>query len=288
MQKKALGRGLESLIPGISVNKAGSGESVITIQLNKIRPNRYQPRKNFNKEKLDELAQSIKTHGLAQPILVTPSIAPGEYEIIAGERRLRASKLAGLKEIKAIVKFAVDNKQKLDLALIENLQREDLDPVEEAKAFRRLIEEFNHTHEDIADILGKNRSVITNTLRLLTLPEDIQLLITEGKISVGHGRMLAGIEDESKIRELAEQILNEKLSVRAVEKKAVEMKQGKSKTIKEPKKQEVELINLKEEIQRKLRTKANISGSSKKGKIEIFYFSLEELERIVKELNFQI
>ncbi|MDR1195526.1 MAG: ParB/RepB/Spo0J family partition protein [Endomicrobium sp.] len=285
MHKKALGRGLESLIPGLSSNKAVGGESVITIQLNKIRPNRYQPRKNFNKEKLHELAESIKTHGLAQPILVTPSIAPGEYEIIAGERRFRASKLAGLKDIKAIVKYGTDDKQKFDLALIENLQREDLDPVEEAKAFKRLIEEFNHTHEEIAAVLGKNRSVITNTLRLLNLPEDIQILITEGKLSAGHGRMLAGIEDENQIRELVEQILNEKLSVRAVEKIAAEKK---TKPAKEPQKQEIELINLKEEIQRKLGTKTNIAGSSKKGKIEIFYYSLEDLERIAKELNLQI
>lgn len=293
MQKKALGRGLESLIPGLSANKATGGESVITISLSKIKPNRYQPRKNFNKEKLQELADSIKKHGLAQPVLVTPSVAPGEYELIAGERRFRASKIAGMKDIRAIVKQSADDKQKFDLALIENLQREDLDPVEEAKAFKRLIEEFGHTHEEIAAVIGKNRTVITNTLRLLNLPEDIQDLITEGKISAGHGRMLAGIEDEQQIRALVEQILSEKLSVRAVEKIASEMKGAESadkkeKTAKEPKKQEVELIHLKEEIQRRLGTKANISGSSKKGKIEIFYYSLEDLERIARELNFQI
>jgi ParB family chromosome partitioning protein len=288
MQKKALGRGLESLIPGLAANKPAGGEAVITISLSKIKPNRFQPRLNFNKEKLQELAESIKTHGLAQPILVTPSIAPGEYEIIAGERRFRASKLAGLKDIKAIVKQSADDKQKFDLALIENLQREDLDPVEEAKAFKRLIEEFNHTHEEIAAVLGKNRSVITNTLRLLNLPEDVQILITEGKISAGHGRMLAGLEDEAQIRELVTQILDEKLSVRAVEKIAAQKKENAPAEPKEPKKQEVELIHLKEEIQRKLGTKANISGNSKKGKIEIFYYSLEDLERIAKELNFLV
>jgi ParB-like partition proteins len=286
MQKKALGRGLESLIPGLTSNKTTGGESVITIALTKIKPNRFQPRKNFDKTKLQELSDSIKQHGLAQPILVTPSIAPGEYEIIAGERRFRASKLAGLKDIKAIVKQSADDKQKFDLALIENLQREDLDPVEEAKAFKRLIEEFNHTHEDVAAIIGKDRSVITNTLRLLNLPEDVQEMITEGKISAGHGRMLAGLEDENQIRDLVNQILNEKLSVRAVEKIAAEMKPQKGP--KAPKKQEVELIHLKEEIQRRLGTKANISGSSKKGKIEIYYYSLEDLERIARELNFNI
>lgn len=292
MHKKALGRGLESLIPGLAVNKAAGGEAVITISLNKIKPNRYQPRQNFNKEKLQELADSIKKHGLAQPVLVTPSVAPGEYELIAGERRFRASKMAGLKDIKAIVRQSADDKQKFDLALIENLQREDLDPVEQAKAFKRLIEEFGHTHEEIAAVIGKNRSVITNTLRLLNLPEDIRQLITEGKLSAGHGRMLAGIEDEQQMRALVAQILSETLSVRAVEKIASEMKgeasDKKEKSEKKPEKQEIELIHLKEEIQRKLGTKANIAGTSKKGKIEIFYYSLQDLERIARELNFSI
>ena len=287
MQKKALGRGLESLIPSMSGNKTQSGEAVINIPLNKIKPNRFQPRQKFNKEKLEELADSIKKHGLAQPILVTPSIVPGEYEIIAGERRFRASKLAGNKDIKAIVKQGANDRQRFDLALIENLQREDLNPVEEAKAYKRLTEEFGHTHENIAEIIGKDRSVISNTLRLLVLPEDVQVLISEGKISSGHGRMLAGIEDEKELRALVEQILDEKLSVRATEKmvSATKIKKG-AKPL--PKKQEIELIHLQEEIQRKLGTKANISGTSKKGKIEIYYYSLEDLERIARELNFKI
>ncbi|MCL2335049.1 MAG: ParB/RepB/Spo0J family partition protein [Endomicrobia bacterium] len=283
MQKKALGRGLESLIPSLAAGKAAAGEAVITIPLNKIKPNRFQPRKKFDKDKLQELADSIKKHGLAQPILVANSIVPGEYEIIAGERRFRASKIAGNKDIRAIVKPATDDKQRFDLALIENLQREDLDPVEEAKAFRRLIEEFKHTHEDIAEIVGKERSVISNALRLLNLPEDIQSLITEGRISSGHGRMLAGLENEKEIRALVEQILNENLSVRKVEK--IVSKNKIEKGGKSPKKQEIELVHLKEEVQRKLGTKVNISGSSKKGKIEIFYYSLEELERIAAEIR---
>ncbi|MDR3113503.1 MAG: ParB/RepB/Spo0J family partition protein [Endomicrobium sp.] len=286
MQKKALGRGLESLIPTMSSNKSQNGEAVITIPLNKIKPNRFQPRQKFNKEKLQELAESIKKHGLAQPILVSPSIVPGEYEIIAGERRYRASKIAGNRDIRAIIKQGADDKQRFDLALIENLQREDLDPVEEAKAYKRLTEEFNHTHENIAEIIGKDRSVISNALRLLSLPEDIQNLISEGKISSGHGRMLAGIEDEIQIRGLVEQILNEKLSVRATEKIVSSKKKEKMQPV--PKSQEIELIHLKEEIQRKMGTKANISGTSKKGKIEIYYYSLEDLERIAMQLNCSI
>jgi ParB family chromosome partitioning protein len=287
MHKKALGRGLESLIPSISGGKNQTGETVINIPLNKIKPNRFQPRQKFNKEKLEELAESIKKHGLAQPILVSQSIVPGEYEIIAGERRWRASNLAGNRDIKAIVKQNADDKQRFDLALIENLQREDLDPVEEAKAYKRLTEEFGHTHENIAEIIGKDRSVISNALRLLFLPEDIQLLISEGKISAGHGRMLAGIEDENQIRTLLEQILNKKLSVRATE-QLVSSTKTKKELPKSPTKQEIELINLKEEIQRMLGTKANISGSSKKGRIEIYYYSLEDLERIARQLNCNI
>ncbi|MCA6071716.1 MAG: ParB/RepB/Spo0J family partition protein [Endomicrobium sp.] len=208
MQKKALGRGLESLIPALGTNRDPTGETVRTIPLNKIKPNRFQPRNKFNEAKLRELAVSIKKYGLAQPILVASSIIPGEYEIIAGERRYRASKLAGNKDIKAIVKQSANDKQRLDLALIENIQREDLDPIEEAKAFKKLMEEFAHTHEQIAEVVGKERSVISNTLRLLSLPEDVQILIAEGKITSGHGRILAGIEDIVEIRAIVDKILN--------------------------------------------------------------------------------
>ncbi len=284
MQKKVLGRGLESLIPTLAANKASTDETIIAIPLDKIKSNRFQPRNKFDEVKLQELAHSIEKHGLAQPILVTASIIPGEYEIIAGERRYRASKLAGNKVIKAIVKQSADEKQRFDLALVENLQREDLDYIEEARAFKRLIEEFGHTHEQISEIVGKERSVITNALRLLSLPENVQLLITEGKISPGHGRILAGIEDKNRIRTIVERILNENLSVRAVEKITAELRTEKKSN--GQKKQEIELTNLKEEIQRKLGTKVNISGTGKKGRIEIYYYSLEDLERITKELKF--
>ncbi|GHT07408.1 chromosome partitioning protein ParB [Endomicrobiia bacterium] len=283
MQKKALGRGLESLIPALAANKASTDE-IIIIPLDKIKSNRFQPRNKFDEVKLQELARSIEKHGLAQPILVAASIVPGEYEIIAGERRYRASKLAGNKDIKAIVKQSADDKQRFDLALVENIQRENLDPIEEARAFKRLIEEFGHTHEQISDIVGKERSVISNALRLLSLPEDVQLLITEDKISPGHGKILAGIEDKNRIRAIVDRILNENLSVRAAEKIISELKPGKESD--GQKKQEMELINLKEEIQRKLGTKVNISGTGKKGRIEIYYYSLEDLERITKELKF--
>ncbi|MDR1784332.1 MAG: ParB/RepB/Spo0J family partition protein [Endomicrobium sp.] len=287
MYKKALGRGLESLMPSLLASRVSIEEKIITISLDKIRSNRFQPRNKFDETKLQELAYSIKKHGLAQPILVSESIVPGEYEIIAGERRFRASKLAGNKDIKAIIKHSINDKQKFDLALIENIQRENLDPIEEAKAFKRLVDEFGHTHEQIAEIVGKDRPVVSNALRLLSLPEDIQLLISEGKISSGHGKILASINDENQIRIIVNKILNEKLSVRAVERIVSGISSNKKsyKWSKQKQEQEVELVDLKEEIQRKLGTKVNILGTTRKGKIEIYYYSLEDLERIIKELS---
>jgi ParB family chromosome partitioning protein len=281
MKKKALGRGLESLIP--SIKKLYGENVVVTVPLNKIKPNRFQSRKKFNEKKLKDLADSIKKYGLVQPILVAASIVPGEYEIIAGERRFRASKLAGKEDIKAIVKQLADDKQSFDLALIENIQRENLDPIEEAKAFKRLIEEFKHTHDQIAEVVGKERSVISNTLRLLSLPDNVQSLISDGKITPGHGRMLAGIENSEEVIHVVNRILNENLSVRTVEKLTSELKSGK-KAVKQ-KKQEVELVHLKESLQIKFGSKVNITGNSKKGKIEIYYYSLVDLERIINELK---
>lgn len=280
MSKNALGRGLESMF----INRAPVGEAVVTIALNKIKPNRFQPRENFNEESLQGLAQSIKEHGLIQPIKVVVSVVPGEYELIAGERRVRASKLAGLTEIKAIVLQGSTDQQRMDEALIENIQREELTGIEEAKAYQRLINEFKLSHDEIAKKVGKNRSVISNSLRLLSLPEDIQDLIDDGKISAGHGRMLAGIEDEGQLREILKRILEDKLPVREVEKFAAGLKKAKQK----PKPFEPEISALKDRLQEKFSTKTNIKGTNKRGKIEIFYFSLEDLERITQTLNIKM
>jgi ParB family chromosome partitioning protein len=276
---KALGRGLESLIPQ-SIKAAQKGEAINTISLDKIKPSKYQSRTDFNEDKLKELAQSIKQHGLAQPLLVSPSIIPGEYELIAGERRWRASRMAGLKEVPAIVKQA-DDVERFELSLIENIQRENLNSIEEAKAYQRLVEEFGHTQEALAKGLGKDRSVIANTLRLLNLPEDIQEAISAGIMSAGHGRALAGIEDEKKQKLLLERILKEKLTVREIEAIVAQWKTGAGiGTKKKIKKQETELLNLAEELQRRFGTKVKIAGKPSKGRIEIHYYSLKELERI--------
>ena len=280
MSKMKLGRGLEAIMSPLTANQNNnSAEKIENINIEKIKPNRYQPRTVFNEESLQELAESIKENGLIEPIVVVRSVAPGEYELVAGERRLRASKIAGLTEIKAIIQEGASDKDKLDLALIENIQREDLNPIDEAKAYKKYSEEYKYTQEQIAKIVKKNRSVIANTMRLLNLPENIQNMIIEGKISSGHGRMLASITDENKLQELVNQIINEGLTVRDIENK-VSQEKGKVTKFVVTKQQDAEILNLIDELQRVYGTKISISGNGKKGKITFNYSSLEELERI--------
>ena len=278
MSKMKLGRGLEALMSPLTTNKNNeSVEKIEIISIDKIKPNRHQPRMVFNEEKLQELSESIKENGLIEPIVVVKSVVPGEYELIAGERRLRASKLAGFEEIKAIVQDGASDKDKLDLALIENIQRENLNPIEEAIEYKKYSEEYKYTQEQIAKIVKKNRSVIANTIRLLNLPENIQNMIIEGKISSGHGRMLASITDENKLQELVNQILNEGLTVRDIEEKVSEEKSLKKSAEKQ---QDIEISNLIDELQRIFGTKVSISGNGKKGKISFNYSNLSDLERI--------
>ncbi len=280
MSKQKLGRGLEAIMSPLTSNKNNENiEQVVNINIDKIKPNRHQPRTVFNEEKLKELAESIKEKGLIEPVLVVRSVAPGEYELIAGERRLRASKLAGFTEIRAIIQDGASDKDKLDIALIENIQRENLNPIEEAKAYKKYSEEYKYTQEQISKIVNKNRSVIANTMRLLNLPENVQILIIEGKISSGHGRMLASITDENKIQDLVNQILNEGLTVRDVENEISKDKLKKQKNI-VLKQQDIEISNLIDELQRIFGTKVSISGNGKRGKISFNYSNLEDLERI--------
>lgn len=280
MSKMKLGRGLEAIMSPLTANQNNDAvEKIENISIDKIKPNRHQPRTVFNEEKLQELADSIKENGLIEPIVVVRSVAPGEYELIAGERRLRASKLAGFTEIRAIIQEGASDKDKLDFALIENIQREDLNPIEEAKAYKKYSEEYKYTQEQIAKIVKKNRSVIANTMRLLNLPENIQNMIVEGKISSGHGRMLASITDENKLQELVDKILNEGLTVRDIENK-VSQEKGKVTKFVVTKQQDAEILNLIDELQRVYGTKISISGNGKKGKITFNYSNLEDLERI--------
>lgn len=280
---KNLGRGLEALIPAGLERTSGGGKAGVTeISIKKIKPNKYQPRKKFNEEKLQILSDSIKEKGIIQPLIVSESVIPGEYELIAGERRLRAAQMAGLTEVPAVVR-AVSEQERYQLSLIENLQREDLDPIEEAKAYQNIMKEFDITQESLAKLLGFDRSVIANTLRLLNLSEDIQDMIAGSLISPGHGRMLAGIENSSQQQELVKRILREKLTVREIETIVKDWKAGR--TVTKKRKRLPEIVDLENDLQRTLGTKVLVSARGKKGRITIFFWSLDELNKLLKILR---
>lgn len=253
----------------------------IHIKISLIEPNREQPRKEFDKEQLEELAESIRQYGVLQPIMVQKK---GDmYEIIAGERRWRAAKMAGLKEIPAIIR-EYDKQKKMEISLIENVQRADLNPIEEAAAYRQLIEEFGLKQEEIAERVAKNRATITNSLRLLKLDQRVQELLIQGKISSGHARALLGIEDGQQQYATAELIVKNELSVREIEKlvKAL-LKPAKEKSQKEEKDISFIFRDLEERMKSIMGTKVLIHRKDKnKGRIEIEYYSESELERIVE------
>ncbi|HCJ67199.1 MAG TPA: hypothetical protein DHV62_07740 [Elusimicrobia bacterium] len=278
---QALGKGLEALIPKSQITdyKLQISEGIVKVPIEKIKPNRYQPRNKFKEENLTELANSIKEKGLLQPLVISPSAIPGEYELLAGERRLRAAKLAGLNEVKVIIRPEVTEQERLQISLIENLQREDLNPIEEAQAYQKLIKEFGLTQEELAQRLGKSRAAIANTLRLLNLPQEIKETIASGTISSGHARNLVGLPVEE-IQKLVQRIIQERLSVRETE-KIVERFKVESLKLRKKKKILPELVSLSEELQHLLGTKIKIKGNTKKGRIEIYYYSLSDLERLI-------
>lgn len=279
MAKRGLGKGLQALIPETDAQK----ENSIEIKIRDVHPNQYQPRKDFDQDKLNELAQSIKEHGILQPILVTP-FGKG-YQIVAGERRWRAANIVGLKEIPAVIKEFTDQ-ELMEIALIENLQREDLNIIEEANAYKQLMDEFSLTQEAIGKRLGKSRPYIANTLRLLTLSQDLQGYIKENLLSAGHGRALLAVESERVRDQLAKKTIDEKLSVRELEGFVQDLKKDTKKSKKKQTKTKSPFIlELEENMQRVLGTKVNIVNKSKKGKIEIEYYSNEDLERILELIS---
>ncbi|MDD5014947.1 MAG: ParB/RepB/Spo0J family partition protein, partial [Atribacterota bacterium] len=211
MSKRGLGKGLEALIPKAEHKEK---ELVIEMDIESLTPNLFQPRRSFGKEKMEELKESIKKHGIIQPIIVR-KMANG-YEIVAGERRLKAAKEIGLKKIPAIIK-TFNNEKSLEIALVENIQREDLNPVEQANAFKRLIDEFNLTQQELAEATGKSRALVANTIRLLKLNSEIQKNISEGKMSFGHAKLLLSIEDEEVQKAVSDRIIANDLSVRDTE-----------------------------------------------------------------------
>ncbi|WP_258361123.1 ParB/RepB/Spo0J family partition protein [Moorella sulfitireducens (nom. illeg.)] len=285
MAKRGLGRGLEALLPAVEKKEVLAGE-VFQIEVDKIVAGRHQPRRDFDVAKLEELAQSIKSHGVIQPIVVKP-VEEGRYELIAGERRLRACKIAGLKEIPAIIK-ELDARETAEIALIENLQREDLNPLEEAEAYRSLINEYNLTQEEIAHRVGKSRPVIANALRLLQLPAEIQEMVREGALSSGHARIILSLKDREQQLLLAKKIIAEGMAVREAElfiKKMQDKRTPKLEKDKKGKKVDIEVKQLEDRLQTIFSTKVKLAHGKNKGKIEIYYFGTEDLERIINVLT---
>ncbi len=285
MKKRTLGKGLDALIP--KEKKADSpseNKDYTSLDIHLIKPNKLQPRKTFDEESLDELSNSIKENGIIQPLVVRRK--GSEYEIIAGERRWRASQKAGIKELPVIIKEVTESTV-LQLALIENLQREDLNPMEEAEAYNQLIEEFNYTHEEVSKKIGKNRSTITNQIRLLKLSDNAKRALNSKEISAGHARALLSLDSDNESDKVLDEIIKKNLSVRKTEELIKSIISGnnekkpaiKSKTQNENTDYFIEEIV--EELTRSLGTKVKIKNKGDKGTIEIEYYSTEELDRLI-------
>ena len=297
---KGLGKGLDSLITDkVGMNKQPETKTTapkkneksidgILVNINKIEPNREQPRKNFDDDALLELSESIKQFGMLQPLLVKEK--DGYYEIIAGERRWRAAKMANLKEVPVIIRKLSDQEM-VEISLIENIQRENLNPIEEAIAYKRLLTEFKLKQDEIAERVSKSRTAVTNSMRLLKLNEKVQQMVIDDMISTGHARALLGIEDLEKQYVVAQKIFDEKLSVRETEKLVKKLQQEKEKTTPEKENKLDPTLtaichNLEEKMKTIFGTKVAINQKdNKKGKIEIEYYSMEELDRIMDLLG---
>lgn len=290
---RGLGKGLDVMIPNIigetkekkqkTEVKEESPET--TVAITKVEPNRKQPRKLFDEDKLQELADSIKQFGLLQPILVQDR--KDHYEIIAGERRWRAARLAGLKEVPVIIKNYSDQ-EIVEIALIENIQREDLNPIEEAQAYKRLLEEFNLKQDEVAERVSKSRAAVTNSIRLLKLGDRVQQMVIDDMISTGHARALLAVEDEEEQYNLAQKIFDEKLSVRDIEKMVKNLhKPVKTKKLDDKALQAI-YLDIEEKLKQKLSTKVAVTSKGEgTGKIEIEFYSHEDLERILDMIGKQ-
>lgn len=274
----ALGRGLSSLIP----QRAAPTGAVVDIALARVVPNPHQPRRHWDETELEELAASIREHGVLQPILVTETL--DGYQVVAGERRVRAARLAGLERIPALVRHLADRDQ-LEIALVENVQRADLDAIEEALAYRQLIDEFGMTQEGVAERVGRARATVANTLRLLDLHLDVQAAIAEGRISEGHGRALAGLPVDGQPHVLRT-VIGQGLSVRQAEELVRRLRDGNERRIAASVERRVDpdLERVEEDLRQRLGTKVSLSRSRKGGRIVIEYYSDEELGRLYERL----
>jgi len=256
--------------------------AVLEIEIGQIKKNPHQPRKQFDKEALSELASSIKRHGIVQPLIVTKT--GQRYQLIAGERRLEAAKLSGLKKVPVIVRDSTEQ-QKLEIALIENIQRDDLNPIEKAYAFKKLIKNFNLTQEEVAKKVGKNRTTVANTLRLLDLPAEIQRAIFDKRLTEGHGRAILTLSDKEKQLFLYKEILKTKMTTREAERLAKRLQEGKKPLPRGRKRKNIYFKELEENLANKLGTKVKITGQKQRGKLVIDFYSKEELDALVKKLQ---
>ena len=287
-KKMGLGKGLDSMIPKTpstsnGENDAGHGSGETILKINEIEPNKNQPRRNFNEDSLLELSDSIKQHGIVQPLVVAKQ--KDYYEIIAGERRWRAAKMAGLKEVPVVIKD-YSPQEIMEVALIENIQREDLNPVEEARAYQGLIKEYNLKQDEVAEKVSKSRTAITNSLRLLKLDDRVLDMLVDENISSGHARALLGLSDKEEQFHIASKIFDEKLSVRETEKLIKKINNPTKKQPKKELKNDFVYRDIEEKLKQKLGTKVSINRKTEqKGKIEIEYYTPEDLEKILAFLN---
>lgn len=276
-RRRGLGRGLDALLPG---GEPEDGERVAVIEIDRIRPNPFQPRQDFDEEGLAELAASIREHGLVQPVILrNEGDLTGRYQLVAGERRWRAARMAGLNSIPAVIR-ELDDLQMMEIALIENLQREDLNPIEEATAYRTLMESFNLTQEDVSRKVGKSRSFIANAVRLLNLAPEVQKMVSAGDLSAAHGRALLAFSDRSTQVNMARRAVERRLTVQDVEKLAKKL--GSSRPGKKPAKgRDAEMFSVEERLRTILGTPVTIKPRARKGFIVIEYFGAEDLNRIL-------
>lgn len=287
-QKTGLGRGLDALLDPYSASveeQVKSGAGILTVSVRDIDTNALQPRKQFEETSLNELAESIRVHGIVQPLIVKQK--GSRYMIIAGERRFRAARLAGLSEVPVLV-ADYDEAQIHEVSLIENIQRENLNPIEEAAAIRFLMKQHDMTQEEVSGRLGKSRPAIANALRLLQLPESVIELLKSGALSAGHGRTLAGLTDNVQIEQLAKECVEREYSVRTLEERIKALSEKKKAAIpakKEKPRLPAELASLEESFRESLGTKVSLAGTNTRGKITIEYFSREDLERVFDKIS---
>ena len=277
--KGGLGKGLDALFMDNSIEE--EAKSAVKLKLNDIEPNRAQPRKSFDEQALEELANSISTHGVIQPLLVRP-LADGGYQLIAGERRWRASRMAGLTEVPVVIREMSDS-EAMELALVENLQREDLNPIEEAQGLALLMETYGLTQEQAAKRVGKSRPAVANSMRLLSLPQDVLAMVERGELSAGHARTILALENAEQITALANEIIKKNLSVRETERAVKALLKGDTKKEKRAKKRDTYYDEVELAVSQSLGRKAKVSLSGgNKGTLEIEFFGKEDLSKLLK------